>query len=138
MTLLRQVNKQYFRLFDVTTFFVAQLPGEPRAAYTFRLPALAALLQIYTAVFQAAILLAGAIGVACLRGRPLSWLHFFLAFILYNLAILLVLHVTTRYMLQLLPMWIVFAAAGFTAVLSGCIATSCLRLAASSAVVRAW
>ena len=111
--LARQAGKQYFRLFDVNTFLTTQLPGGPRAAYTFQAPLLVVLLRIYSAVFQGVILVAGAIGMASLRARPLSWLHFFLAFILYNLAILLVLHVTTRYMLQLLPMWIVFAAVGF-------------------------
>ena len=54
--------------------------------------------------------MAGAIGMASLRGRPLSWLHFFLVVILQTLAMFLVLHVTTRYLVQLLPLWIVFAA----------------------------
>jgi hypothetical protein len=44
-----------------------------------------------------------------------SWLHFFLVFILLALAIFLVLHVTSRYAVQLLPMWIVFAAAALYA-----------------------
>jgi 4-amino-4-deoxy-L-arabinose transferase-like glycosyltransferase len=109
-TVLRQLGKQYFRLFDVSTFLATQLPGQPRAAYAFEAPALAALLRIYVAVFQATVLVAGAIGMAWLRGRPLNWLHFFVVFILYNLAVFLVLHVTTRYVLQFFPMWIVFAA----------------------------
>ncbi len=106
----RQAGKQYFRLFDVNTFLTTQLPGGPRAAYTFQAPLLVVLLRIYSAVFQGIILVAGAIGMASLRGRPLSWLHFFLVVILQTLAMFLVLHVTTRYLVQLLPLWIVFAA----------------------------
>jgi hypothetical protein len=109
--LAHQIGKQYFRLFDANTFFTTQLPGGPRAAYSFQAPLLATFLRVYAAVFQGILLLAGAIGMASLRGRPVSWLHFFLTFILLALAVFLVLHVTSRYAVQLLPMWIVFAAA---------------------------
>jgi hypothetical protein len=109
-TLIRQAGKQYLRLFDHRTFLTTQLLSGPRAAYAFEAPYLAVILRLYSAVFYALVLAAGAMGMALVQGRPWSWLHFFLLFLAYNLAIFLVLHVVTRYMTPLLPVWMVFAA----------------------------
>lgn len=109
-TLIRQAGKQYLRLFDHRTFLTTQLLSGPRAAYAFDAPYLAAILRLYSAVSYALVLASGAMGMALVQGRPWSWLHFFLLFLAYNLAIFLVLHVVTRYMTPLLPVWMVFAA----------------------------
>jgi hypothetical protein len=109
-TLIRQAGKQYLRLFDYRTFLTTQLLSGPRAAYAFDAPYLAVILRLYSAVFYALVLAAGALGMALVQGRPWSWLHFFLLFLAYNLAIFLVLHVVTRYMTPLLPVWMLFAA----------------------------
>ena len=115
LTILKQAGKQYFRLFNYQTFWTTQLPGGPRAAYAFDAPLLAALLRVWSALYYAVVLAAGALGIASLRGRPLGWLHFLLLFIAYNLAIFLLLHVVTRYTVQFMPAWLVFAAAALVA-----------------------
>jgi 4-amino-4-deoxy-L-arabinose transferase-like glycosyltransferase len=109
-TLAQQAGKQYFRLFDHQTFLTTQLPNGPRAAYSFDAPLLANGLLLYSAIFHAVVLASGVLGMTFVRGYPWSWLQFFLLFLLYNLAIFLVLHVITRYVVQLLPLWMVFAA----------------------------
>lgn len=114
-TLANQVRKQYFRLFNYQTFWTSQLPGGPRAAYGFDAPVLTTVLRVYSALFYAVALVAGALGIACLRVRPLSWLHFLLLFIAYNLVVFFLLHVVTRYTVQLLPVWLAFAATALVA-----------------------
>lgn len=116
-TLALQAGKQYFRLFDHRTFWTTQLPGGPRAAYAFDSPLLATALRLYSALYYALVLAAGALGMAGLRFRPLSWLLFLWLYIAANLAIFLLLHAVTRYTVQFLPAWLAFAA---VALLAGC------------------
>lgn len=107
--LVSQFRKQYFRLFDVQTFFTTQLAGGGRQAYKNTSGLLNTLLKTYSYTIYSVVLIAGAAGVCFLRIRPLGWHHFFFLFIAYNLALFLVLHVKTRYVLQFFPMLIFFA-----------------------------
>jgi hypothetical protein len=101
---VRQLGKQVFRLLDHHTFFTTQLPGGPRAAYQLDAPGLIAWIRGYAYAFHALLLGAGVIGLAALRLRPLGWMHVVAAFIVYNLALFLLMHVKTRYFVQLIPM----------------------------------
>lgn len=114
-TAAAQAGKQYFRLFDHRTYWTTQLPGGSRAAYRFDAPLLAAALRFYSGLYYAATLAAGALGLACLRWRPLSWLHFLWLFVAVNLAVFLLLHAVTRYTVQFWPAWLLFAAASLVA-----------------------
>ena len=114
-TVIGQLSRQYFRLFDHDSFFTTQLMGGPRQAYAFDAPALARLLRVCAALLYGFVLIAGAAGIPFLRARPTGWSSFLLLFIAYNLAVFLFLHVVTRYRLQFLPMWIFFAAVSIDA-----------------------
>jgi hypothetical protein len=116
-TLLAQAGRQYARLFGHQTFFTTQLPGGPRQAYAFSAPVLTRALVLYSSLYHAVLLAAGALGLAFVRARPFGWLHFLLLFIVYNLALFLALHAVTRYTVQFMPAWIVFAAAGLVSVM---------------------
>lgn len=109
--LVRQARRQYLRLFDFRTFLLTQLPGGPRQAYAGEPGPLDQLLAGWAIAIYVATLVGGAAGLGLIRAKPVGWRHLVLAFILYNLALFLVLHTKTRYMIQLLPMFAVFAGA---------------------------
>jgi hypothetical protein len=98
-----QLAKQYQRLFDRDSFFVEQLPGGDRSAYRFEAPWLRAVLRIYADFTHALVLVAAAFGVALLRSRRVDWPQLFAAFLLYNLALFSVFHVTPRLLVQMIP-----------------------------------
>lgn len=108
-TLLNQLDKQYFRLFDVQTYFTTQLAGSGRQAYSANSRIINVTLKLYTYIVYGFILVAGAAGLCFLRLSPLGWWHLLALFIAYNLGIFLFLHVKTRYTVQFLPMLIFFA-----------------------------
>jgi len=108
-TLFNQLGKQYFRLFDIQTFFTTQLPGGGRQAYTTDAQWLITFLKLYSYIIYGLILVAGTAGVCFLQVRYVNWSHLFVLFIIYNLGLFLFLHVKTRYVLQFLPMLILFA-----------------------------
>ena len=108
-TFFNQIGKQYFRLFDIQTFFTTQLPGGGRQAYTTKSQGLIKLLKLYSYIIYGFILVAGAAGICFLQVRYVNWFHFFALFIIYNLGLFLFLHVKTRYTIQFLPMLIFFA-----------------------------
>lgn len=109
-TVINQLSRQYFRLFDHETYFTTQLPGMPRNSYNFTRPRLAMLLHAYSNVLYAFILATSAIGMCLIRWRPIGWAHCLLLFIVYNVGLFLFLHAKTRYIVQFLPMMIFFSA----------------------------
>jgi len=115
-TLGNQLAKQYFRLFDHDSFFTTQLPGGPRSSYKFREGAVSSGLRLYSHAFHALLLAAGAVGLARLRVLRLDWPQFLALLLLFNLALFLFVHVKTRYLMQLVP---VFAFFGATALHAG-------------------
>lgn len=112
--LAAQLGKQYFRLFDAESFLTDQLPGGAisERGYGYVEPPAALARGVRAAALTAGvgILLAAAAGVV-LAPRPLGMpLRLLGWFLLYNLALLLVLHVKTRYRVQLAPALLAFAA----------------------------
>ncbi len=99
-----QLGKQYFRLFHYQSFFTTQLPGGPRSAYHFEAPAIAGFIRAYAYTFHALLLGTGVVGLFALRVRPVGWMHVMVAFVGYNLALFLLMHVKTRYTVQFMPM----------------------------------
>jgi hypothetical protein len=108
-TLSNQLGKQYFRLFDIQTFFTTQFIGGARQAYTTESQALITFLKIYAYITYGFVLTAGVAGISFLKLRSVQWPHFFLFFILYNLGLFFILHSKTRYVLQIFPFLIFFA-----------------------------
>jgi len=103
----RQLGRQYFRLFDKDSFLTAQLPGGVQAergrGYVAPTPFIARAIKYLSYGLYALILVGAALGVAVcpLGGR--RGLQVVLAFVAYNLLLFLVLHVKSRYRIQILP-----------------------------------
>ncbi len=112
-----QFSKQYFRLLGHQTFFTTQLPGGPRQAYRFGQPWLAKLLRAYAYVFHGMLLGIGVLGLISMRWRLKSWAACLLCLLLFNFGLFLWVHVKTRYLVQVLPLLILFGGAFCDAVL---------------------
>ena len=131
-----QLGRQYYRLFGAPSFLDDQLPGGAIAAQGYGYvgpPAWAAgLLRLWSQAHYALLLAAAAFGVWLLPWRRRdtratseaddgaiengrAWLLVAAAFIAYNLALLLFLHVKTRYRVPLLPFFDLAAAAAWVA-----------------------
>ena len=112
-----QFGRQYFRLFDRDSFLADQLPGGAIAArpdgYGYAAPPswLAAALRGWGWAIYGLTLVGAALGVATVPAVNRRWLAVALLFVAYNLALFLVLHVKTRYRVQLMPVLDLFAAA---------------------------
>ncbi len=104
--LRRQLGRQYFRLFDHESFLIEQLPGGRIAAaglgYRSPSPFLAAALRAAHAAAHAALLGAAAFGILWSPRRSWNWLG--LALIGFSLALYAVVHVKSRYLVQLVPL----------------------------------
>ena len=112
--LRRQLGSQYFRLLHVDSNFVHQLPGgalaERGKGYRAVPPLLATVLRLYARGFHLALWALAWVGAVLLAHRRHPWLWAVALFVLYNLALFLALHVTTRYRLQLVPCLALYAA----------------------------
>ena len=103
-----RLPRQYFRLFDRESYFAAMLPGSGALAAVgqgFRDPPrpLAAALAVLGYVLHAVVLAAAPLGLVLLSGwRPRRFWPL-LAFLSYQLAIFVLLHVKARYRLPMLP-----------------------------------
>jgi hypothetical protein len=101
-----QLGRQYFRLLDKDSFLTDQLPGGAiaRQGYGYRgTPrAVAAALRGWSYALYAAVLLAAALGLAAAPPRA-RWHRVLLAFLAYNAAVFLFLHVKSRYRIPFLP-----------------------------------
>ena len=123
-----QFQRQYFRLFDKDCYLTDQVPGGvavkqgagfcslgPRAAITVRAGAYGA---------YALLLLTAPLGFLVWPFAGRRWPRVLLLFLLYNLALFLVLHVKSRYRIQFLPVFFLGSAATvawFEAGLAGCV-----------------
>jgi hypothetical protein len=115
-TLSRQLRRQYFRLFDSDSFLTQQLVGgtvwERGDGYRSGASPPARLVALLSKISWASVLLAAAWGIACFpyRSRPLGW--WVLGFLVAQCGLFLLLHVKTRYRIQMLPGFFFFAAYG--------------------------
>jgi Dolichyl-phosphate-mannose-protein mannosyltransferase len=107
-----QLGRQYFRLFHHDSFFTEQLPGGGIAAvqgYGYLAPPgwLATALRVWAAALYGGVLIAAALAVATVPatepGVHRGWLAVAVLFVVYNLALFLVLHVMSRYRVQFMP-----------------------------------
>lgn len=111
--LARQLGRQYFRLFEKDSYLTEQLPGGALAAMGqgYRDPPrwLALAIRGASYLLWAAVLVGAAAGIVLLSPRRHPWLLLALAFLGYNLAIFLGLHVTSRYQVPMLPFFFLYA-----------------------------
>jgi hypothetical protein len=110
-----QLDRQYFRLLDKDSYLTDQLPGGAAverygAGYVRASPTAAAVVRIASYASYALLLAIAPAGLLLWRFRDRRWLAVLLAFVIYNLAIFLWLHVKSRYRIQLLP--VAFLGAG--------------------------
>jgi len=113
-TLGRQLSRQYFRLFDKDSLLTDQLPGGHLAdsgrGY-FAAPAwLATLLRWSSWGFHGLLLAAFPLGLAIFPPRRQAWVWLVLAFFAYNALLFLFFFVKSRYLLQLVPFLLLYAA----------------------------
>lgn len=114
--LREQAARQYFRLLDRDGYLVDQLPGgaatrAPHPAGYVAAPAWAAVaVRAVARGWWALLLVAAPLGFALWRPAHRRWSWAMAAFVAYSLALFLLLHVKTRYRIQLLP--VLFAGAG--------------------------
>ncbi len=103
-----QLGRQYFRLLDRESFFTDQLPGgavhDVGGGYRRPPRRVAALARAAHYASYAALLLAAPFGLAAAWRQRRRWSWLAGAFLAYHGAVFLVLHVKTRYRLQLLPL----------------------------------
>jgi hypothetical protein len=101
-----QLARQYFRLLDKDSFLTDQLPGGAiaRLGYGYRgaPPAAAALLRAWSYALYAAVLVGAALGFAAAPPRG-PWHRVLAAFLAYNAAVFLLLHVKSRYRVAFMP-----------------------------------
>jgi 4-amino-4-deoxy-L-arabinose transferase-like glycosyltransferase len=103
-----QLSKQYFRLFDVGSYLTDQLPGGPArrlagAGYPEAGPGWSRLVRAGSVICYLLLLVAAPLGLIVGSCRGDRWVRTLLIFLAYNLALLLFLHVKTRYRIQMLP-----------------------------------
>lgn len=136
-----QLGRQYYRLFGAPSFLTDQLPGGAIAdsgyGYFAPPPVAVRALRAWSDVHYALLLIAAGLGgVLAVRLRAprrvgqaeherrvaRAWIAVAAAFLVYNLALLLVLHVKTRYRVPLLPILDVAAALALVRVARGRVA----------------
>ncbi len=114
-----QLGRQYFRLFHHASFFTDQLPGGAIARLGLGYPdpprAVASALRAYADVVWVVTLVGVGLGLAALPRERTGWLAVLLAVVAYNLAVLFLLHVKTRYRLPFLPVLDLLAGIGAAA-----------------------
>jgi 4-amino-4-deoxy-L-arabinose transferase-like glycosyltransferase len=112
-TVGKQLGTQYFRLFDARNFLVAQLPGPACRGYIghYTLPAsaLARAIDYGARSWHVALLVLFALGLVAWRDWRAPWLWLLAAFVGYQLALFLGLHVKSRFLLPMLPVICMFA-----------------------------
>lgn len=122
-TFFRQLRRQYFRLFDRDSFLTQQLAGgavwERGDGYRSGASLPARLIALLSKASWAGVLLFAAGGIAWFpyRRRPFGW--WVLGFLLAQCGLFLLLHVKTRYRVQMLPGLFFFAAHGAARVREG-------------------
>ncbi|HEV7489325.1 MAG TPA: hypothetical protein VGO25_00875 [Rhodanobacteraceae bacterium] len=107
-----QLGRQYFRLFSAKTPLVSQLPGPACAGHLsiYKTPEwLTRFLTLSNDAFHILILAAAALGVACWRRYADRRLWLIAAYVAYQLAVLLLVHVKARFLLPIMPFLCGFA-----------------------------
>lgn len=107
-----QLNRQYFRLFSAKTPLVSQLPGAACAGYLSVYHTSSALTRTLTLgndAFHVLMLAGCAFGIACWRRRPGLGLALVAAYLVYQLALMSVLHVKARFLFPMIPFLCAFA-----------------------------
>lgn len=113
-----QLGRQYFRLFDKDTYFTDQLAGGVIAdrgqgyASTSRLNT--SWVRTSSYILYAGILVFACLGMTVSVPSRRPWLWAVGAFLIYNLAIFLALHVKSRYRFQMMPWMILYATCGLS------------------------
>lgn len=115
--ILRQLGRQYFRLFEKDSYFTDQLPeGSLQAeGQGYRGVSAAMARPLRHLAWACHLLVLGLAGFGLVLAPPRWERPFSLllpAFLLYNLALFLGLHVKSRYLVQLLPFLILAAVSG--------------------------
>jgi hypothetical protein len=109
----RQLSRQYFRFFDKDSLLTDQLPGGVFAGagrgYGAAPGWLVAPMRWASWAVHAAVLAAFPLGLVLFSPGHRPWAWTALAFVAYNLLIFLFLHVKSRYFLQVLPCFVLFA-----------------------------
>ncbi|MCW5579522.1 MAG: hypothetical protein KIS89_12815, partial [Dokdonella sp.] len=112
-TIAAQLGKQYFRLFDARNFLVAQLRGPECRGYISHYRAESAFINRavdYAArLWHVGLLILFALGLATWRRWRAAWFWLVGAYVGYQLALFLGLHVKSRFLLPLLPVICAFA-----------------------------
>jgi len=136
-----QVSKQYFRLFHAGCYFTDQLVGggaqrQSGAGYVGAGPVVSRVVKLTTMATILLLFVAAPAGLVLGGCRSNRWVRTLVLFLVFNLMLFLLLHVKTRYRIQMLP-------AAFVGV--GCLVAwieagfrprpSTARIAASSVVV---
>lgn len=110
--LRNQLSRQYFRLFDKDSFLTFQLRAKAlhpaMAGYQDPPRALAGFLTGASYLLYATVLAGAVLGIAVCPPRRRRWLWVVLAFLAYNLALFLFVHVKSRYRIQFLPFLFVY------------------------------
>ena len=104
-----QLRRQYVRLFDKDCYLTEQVPGGAAVAqgsgFVSLGPRASAGVQIMSFGTYALLLLTAPLGFMVWPFVQRRWPRVLLLFLLYNLALFLVLHVKSRYRIQLLPVF---------------------------------
>ncbi len=113
-TLAEQLSRQYFRLFGLESYLVMQFPGQPGYGYSSTYAELPEpvrhLLSASSVLIHLLLMLGAVLGGFLLRPGRKALLWLWLAFIAYNLGLFLLLHVKSRFVLPLIPIFCVFTA----------------------------
>jgi len=111
-----QLERQYFRLFSAKTPLVSQLPGPVCAGHlsVYRTsPTVTSTLTTANDFFHALMLAGCAFGIACWHRRPGIGLWLIAAYVIYQLALMSVLHVKARFLFPMIPFLCAFAGTFF-------------------------
>jgi 4-amino-4-deoxy-L-arabinose transferase-like glycosyltransferase len=130
-----QIGRQYFRLFSAKTPLLSQLPGPACAGHlsVYRTsPTLTRALTFGNDAFHALMLVGCAFGIVCWRRRPGVVLALVAAFVMYQLALMSVLHVKARFLFPMIPFLCAFAGTFYVEVRAHVTGVASERLAFTS------
>jgi hypothetical protein len=115
---MQRLGRQFFRLFHRDSFLTDQLPGglivrSRGKGYSAASPTIASALSFWSYGIYTLVLVAAVVGVAVLPARGRAWLWMVGAFMAYNALLFLVVHVKSRYRVQMMPFFYIYSGAAF-------------------------
>jgi 4-amino-4-deoxy-L-arabinose transferase-like glycosyltransferase len=116
--LSNQFPRQYYRLFYYESFFISQLPDGARNTYPDIPDLLANGVKIYAVLFYVISWVSMIYSMTAICWRRNDWRDLFVIFLLYNVLIFLILHIKTRFLVQLYPVVVLFGSVGLHKLLS--------------------